>query len=86
MVKTRFAAQLLEFFKDNNGNNSSKRLGGLFCLAQGSLMKLCLFFYGLNHTTATPFNKLDNCADSMIYVGAGLLGWGVVELLGKKKK
>ena len=86
MVKTQFVAQPLEFLKDNNGNNSSKRLGGLFCLTQGSLMKLCLFFYGLNHKTATSFDKLDNCADSMIFVGAGLLGWGVVELLGKKKK
>ena len=49
-------------------------------------MKLVLFCYSLNHTTATSFNKLDHCADSMIYVGAGLLGWGVVELLGRKKK
>lgn len=86
MAKSQFRVHLLEFLKDNHGNYSSKRLGGLLCLAQGSLMKLCLFFYGLNHVTATPFNKLDHCADSMIYVGAGLLGWGVVELLGKKKK
>lgn len=82
MAKTK----LCEFLQDNNGNGSSKRLGGLCCLAQGSLMKLGLFCYSLTHVTATSFEKLDSCADSMIYVGAGLLGWGVVELFGRKKK
>lgn len=78
--------KLLEFLQDHNGDNSSKRLGGLCCLAQGSLMKLGLFCYGLKHKTAVSFDKLDACADSMIYVGAALLGWGVMELFSRRKK
>lgn len=78
--------KLSEFLQDNNANNSSKRLAGFCCIAQGSLMKIGLFGYGLKHKTATSFDKLDACTDSMIYVGAALLGWGVVELFGKKKK
>lgn len=74
------------FLQDNSGNNSSKRLGGFVCLAQGSLMKLGLFCYALRHKTVTSFENLDACADSMIFVGAALLGWGVIELFKNKKK
>jgi hypothetical protein len=81
-------SQLLNFIQDSNGDNSSKRLGGIFCLLQGSLMKLGLFIYGLGHKTVTSFETLDGSADSLIYVGAALLGWGVFEKItktGKKK-
>ena len=81
MAKINF----LQFLQDSNGDNSSKRLGGIFCLAQGSLMKLGLFYYSLNHKTVTSFEKLDGCADSLIYVGAGLLGWGVIEHFSQKE-
>jgi len=77
---------ILNFIQDTNGNNSSKRLGGLICLLQGSAMKFGLFLYGLTHKTVTSFEKLDGCADSMIYVGAGLLGWGVFEKVVNNKK
>ncbi len=77
---------ILNFIQDTNGNNSSKRLGGLFCLLQGSAMKFGLFMYGLTHKTVTPFDKLDASAESMLFVGAGLLGWGVFEKVVKNKK
>ena len=70
-----------KFLEDSNGNKSSKRLAGAFCLSTGSLMKFILFIYGLRHVTAIPFDRLDSCADSLIYVGAALIGSGVLELL-----
>jgi hypothetical protein len=50
------------------------------------VMKLILFLYGLRHITATPFDRLDGCADSLIYVGAALIGSGLLELLRQSKK
>jgi hypothetical protein len=70
-----------KFLEDSNGNKSSKRLAGAFCLLTGSLMKFILFIYGLRHITAIPFDRLDNCADGLIYVGATLIGSGLLELL-----
>jgi hypothetical protein len=58
----------------------------LFTESRKDMINIGLFGYGLKHKTATAFDKLDACTDSMIYVGAALLGWGVVELFGKKKK
>ncbi|MBU6141269.1 MAG: hypothetical protein KGP29_06965 [Proteobacteria bacterium] len=75
-----------KFLEDFNGNKSSKRLAGAFCLVIGSLMKFILFLYGLRHVTATPFDRLDGCADSLIYVGAALIGSGLLELLRQSKK
>ncbi len=70
-----------KFLEDSNGNQSSKRLAGAFCLLNGSLMKFILFIYGLRHITAIPFERLDSCADGLIYVGAALIGSGLFELL-----
>ena len=75
-----------KFLEDFNGNKSSKRLAGAFCLVFGPLMKFSLFLYGLRHVTATPFDKLDSSAESLIYVGAALIGSGLLELLRQSKK
>jgi len=75
-----------KFLEDFNGNKSSKRLAGAFCLLVGSLMKFILFIYGLRHVTAIPFGQLNNSADTMIYVGATLIGSGLLELLRQGKK
>ncbi len=75
-----------KFLEDFNGNKSSKRLGGAFCLLTGSLMKFILFVYGLRHVTVTPFERLDSCADSLIYVGAALIGSGLLEFLRQRSK
>lgn len=75
-----------KFLEDFNGNKSSKRLAGIFCLMVGSLMKFILFLYGLRHVTAIPFEQLDNCADNLIYVGAALIGSGLLELLRQRGK
>jgi hypothetical protein len=75
-----------KFLEDFSGNKSSKRLAGVFCLLLGSLMKFILFLYGLRHVTAIPFDQLDRCADSLIYVGAALIGSGLIELLRQSKK
>ena len=45
-----------------------------------------LFLYGLRHITATPFDRLDSSADSLMYVGAALIGSGLLELLRQGKK
>jgi hypothetical protein len=70
-----------KFLEDFNGNKSSKRLAGIFCLLVGSLMKFILFLYGLRHVTAISFDQLDGSADNLIYVGAALIGSGLLELL-----
>ena len=75
-----------KFLEDLNGNKSSKRLAGILCLLVGLLMKFILFLYGLDHVTATPFDQLDRCADTLIYVGAALIGSGLLELLRQSKK
>jgi len=75
-----------EFLEDFNGNKSSKRLGGAFCLVIGSIMKLILFLYGLGHTTANPFDQLDKCIDTLIYIGSALIGSGLIELFRQGKK
>ncbi len=75
-----------KFLEDFSGNKSSKRLAGAFCLLTGSLMKFILFLYGLRHVTATPFDRLDSSSDSLIYVGAALIGSGLLELLRQGKK
>ena len=75
-----------KFLEDFNGNKSSKRLAGAFCLVIGSLMKFILFLYGLRHVTATPFDRLDSSSDSLIYVGAALIGSGLLELLRQGNK
>lgn len=75
-----------KFLEDFNGNKSSKRLVGTFCILIGSLMKFILFLYGLSHVAVTPFNDLDNSADNLIYVGAALIGSGLLELLRRGKK
>ena len=74
-----------KFLEDFNGNKSSKRLAGAFCLLVGSLMKFILFIYGIGHVTATSFDQLNNSADTMIYVGATLIGSGLLELLKQRK-
>jgi len=75
-----------KFLEDSKGNKSSKRLAGAFCLVIGTMMKLILFFYGLQHITATNFDHLDGSADSIIYVGAALIGSGLLEFLRQNKK
>ena len=75
-----------QFLEDSIGNKSSKRLGGAFCLLIGSLMKLILFLYGLGHTTAIPFDQLDRCKDTLIYIGSALIGSGLIELFRQGKK
>jgi len=77
---------MAKFLEDFHGNKSSKRLAGAFCLLLGSLMKFILFLYGLRHTTATSFDQLNNSVDTMIYVGAALIGSGLLELLRQSKK
>ena len=76
------------FLKDFKGNKSSKRLAGLLLVIQGALMKAILFLYGLIWVTSTEFDKLNDCSMGLVYVGAGLLGWGIFEdkkiTIGKK--
>jgi len=48
-------------------------------------MKFILFLYELRHVTATSFDKLNNSAETMIYVGATLIGSGLLELLRQRK-
>lgn len=70
------------FLQDHRGDKSSKRVAGIALIIQGSIMKMVLFSYGLFKALPTDFEKLDGCAMGSIYIGAALLGWGVLE--GKK--
>jgi hypothetical protein len=74
-----------EMFQDHIGKLSGKRVGGIACLGQGLVMKFVLFAYSFFRITKTDFYKLDGCADSLIYVGAGLLGAGLAEIFLKGK-
>lgn len=75
-----------KFLEDGNGHKSSKRLAGFLCLAVGAIMKLSLFYYGIDHITAISFEQLDNSVNTMIYVGAALIGSGLLEVLRQGKK
>jgi len=75
---------MIGYLQANNGSKSCKRLCGSILIGLGTEMKLALFHYGLFKVVATPFDNLDACANSMIYAGCALLGFGVVELFGKK--
>lgn len=68
-----------EFFRGSSGFLSSKRLNGTFLIVQGGIMKMILFCYSLGHVTLTPFDKLDTCCDTIMFLGAGLLGLGLAE-------
>ncbi len=74
---------MIGYLQANNGNKSCKRLWGSILIGFGIEMKLFLFHYGV-FTVVASFKDLDDCANWMIGVGAGLLGFGIIELFGKK--
>lgn len=70
--------------KDSNGNYSSKRIAGFILLSIGAFFLLTIgiisiFRYIVDSDTALTVGK------TIISVGGGLLGIGVVEFLGGKK-
>lgn len=79
---------LKKILEDNNGNQSSKRLSGILAMAFGLLTKLSLFYYNLFFSSDKSFrifDKLDDCANSLLYIGTTLLGFGLIELFSRKK-
>jgi hypothetical protein len=69
------------------GDISSKRIAGLILISAALGIKLCLAWYGAKVRLVehfTIFDKIDNSTNILLYVGAALLGGGLVEFLGRK--
>jgi len=49
-------------------------------------MKFGLFLIATKYKLANPLEQIDGIADSLIYVGAGLLGSGIFETVVNKGK
>lgn len=80
----RILKYTLSFLESEKGETSSRRLAGLFLAFSGGFSKLALIAYGAKIKIATQFTlyeKLDNTADSLIIVGACLLGSTTVDKL-----
>jgi len=72
----------LGFFKDSQGNNSSKRLCGAVLIVLGILLSVFLFFYSMFKLPADARTALD-IINVLLISGGGLLGIGVFEKLKK---
>jgi len=72
------------FFKDANGDNSSKRLWGSISMMLGLAMKLAFALLALTSLipvaeAATRLSLALGAADGVLTAGAALLGLGLVE-------
>lgn len=74
-----------KILEDSEGNKSSKRLFGSILISLGSALHITLFIFSLLKKAVDPVTAL-GIANNLIYVGATLLGVGVVENLMKKDK
>jgi hypothetical protein len=65
------------------GKQSSKRLFGSIFLSTGGLMLIFGGIVSMKITFADP-EMFKFCAKTLVFVGAGLLGLGIVDGIGKK--
>ena len=70
--------------KDQNGNDSSKRLAGFIISGAGLVALLTLGVVSMFHKIEDPGTAME-AFKTILIVGGGLLGIGVFEFLGKKK-
>ena len=73
----------MSILKDSNDKKSSKRISGLSLIGSGGLLILALGIVAMFKIVADAPTTI-TCGKTLIIVGAGLLGVGVVEGITKK--
>lgn len=75
----------MEMLNDKSGKPSSKRIVGIIILAIGICFDLAIGITSIFQVIADPSTAL-SVGNTLIYVGGGLLGIGVLENIGGKKE
>lgn len=73
----------MDIIKDANGKISSKRIGGATILLVGLILHIVLYFMSMFGKVNDP-NTCISVANTLCYVGGGLIGFSVFEGIGKK--
>lgn len=73
----------MKLFQDSNGNTSSKRIAGVVIAGCGLILLLIVGFMSIKMEISDPETAMES-GKTLLIVGCGLLGVGVVEFLGKK--
>ena len=72
-----------EMFTSVNGNPSSKRVFGALSLTAGFMVKLILIGKSFSQAAA-DVNTIQGESTMLMAIGAGLLGFSILEYFGKK--
>ena len=73
----------MKLLQDSNGNTSSKRVAGFIISGVGLAGLTAIGIVSLVHKVTDPATAME-AFKTILIVGGGLLGVGVVEFLGKK--
>ena len=73
----------MKLLQDKDGNTSSKRVVGFIISGCGLVLLLIVGFMSIKTEIADPGTAMES-GKTLLIVGCGLLGVGVVEFLGKK--
>ena len=73
----------MKLLQDSNGNTSSKRVAGFIISGVGLIALLVLGIVSMFQKIEDPGTAME-AFKTILIVGGGLLGVGVVEFLGKK--
>ena len=73
----------MKLLQDSNGNTSSKRVAGFIIAGVGLIALLALGVVSMFMVIKDPETAME-AFKTILIVGGGLLGVGVVEFLGKK--
>ena len=73
----------MKLLQDKDGNTSSKRVAGFIISSCGLVLLLIVGFMSIKTEIADPETAMES-GKTLLIVGCGLLGVGVVEFLGKK--
>ncbi|MCK5601408.1 hypothetical protein KAR91_06060 [Candidatus Pacearchaeota archaeon] len=73
----------MKLLQDKDGNTSSKRVAGFVISSCGLVLLLIVGFMSIKTKVVDPDTAMES-GKTLLIVGCGLLGVGVVEFLGKK--
>ena len=73
----------MKLLQDKDGNTSSKRVAGFIIAGCGLALLLIVGFMSIKTKIADPETAMES-GKTLLIVGCGLLGVGVIEFLGKK--
>ena len=73
----------MKLLQDKDGNTSSKRVAGFIISGFGLILLITIGFMSIWHKIVDPETAMES-GKTLLIVGCGLLGVGVVEFLGKK--